>query len=188
MKTYKVKNYKGNLLESVKKFQETHKGMKIVEAFEQADLLNIAAEPVPEDPNTTEPTPPDVAAQIETADPIMDFGCKLLMFGTKVHAWHLNCERNSQHLALKDLYEACDDVADRILEAQIGRTGKPVTALTADYSDLTFTEESINEIAAIKNEGASLIGQGPGLAGLDNILGEFCETCDSVIYKLIRLV
>ena len=32
MKTYKVKNYKGNLVESLKKFSEKYKGMRITEA------------------------------------------------------------------------------------------------------------------------------------------------------------
>lgn len=44
MKTYKVKNYKGNLVESLSKFQKSHKGMKIVEACEDGDDLKIKAE------------------------------------------------------------------------------------------------------------------------------------------------
>lgn len=44
MKTYKVKNYKGNLVESLSKFQKSHKGMKIVEAVEDGDDLKIKAE------------------------------------------------------------------------------------------------------------------------------------------------
>ncbi len=44
MKTFKVKNYKGNLVESLSKFQKSHKGMKIVEACEDGDDLKIKAE------------------------------------------------------------------------------------------------------------------------------------------------
>ena len=44
MKTYKVKNYKGNLVESLKKFSESHKGMKIVEACEDGNDLKIKVE------------------------------------------------------------------------------------------------------------------------------------------------
>ena len=44
MKTYTVKNYKGNLVESLKKFSDSHKGMKIVEACENEDGLKIKAE------------------------------------------------------------------------------------------------------------------------------------------------
>lgn len=44
MKTYTVKNYKGNLVESLKKFSDLHKGMKIVEACEDEDGLKIKAE------------------------------------------------------------------------------------------------------------------------------------------------
>ena len=44
MKTYKVKNYKGNLVESLSKFQKSHKGMKIVEACEDGNNLKIKAE------------------------------------------------------------------------------------------------------------------------------------------------
>lgn len=45
MKTFKVKNYKGNLVESLSKFQKSHKGMKIVEAVEDDEELKIKAEP-----------------------------------------------------------------------------------------------------------------------------------------------
>lgn len=44
MKTFKVKNYKGNLVESLSKFQKSHKGMKIVEAVEDGKDLKIQAE------------------------------------------------------------------------------------------------------------------------------------------------
>ena len=44
MKTYTVKNYKGNLVESLKKFSNSYKGMKIVEACEDGDDLKIKAE------------------------------------------------------------------------------------------------------------------------------------------------
>lgn len=46
MKTYKIKNYKGNLVESLKKFSDSHKGMKIVEAIEEDGSLKIKAESV----------------------------------------------------------------------------------------------------------------------------------------------
>lgn len=46
MKTYKVKNYKGNIVESLKKFSESHKEMKIVEVVEVEDGLKIKAEEV----------------------------------------------------------------------------------------------------------------------------------------------
>lgn len=44
MKTFKIKNYKGNIVESLKRFSESHKGMKIVEACEDGDNLKIKAE------------------------------------------------------------------------------------------------------------------------------------------------
>lgn len=44
MKTFKVKNYKGNIIESLSKFQKSHKGMKIVEACEDGKALKIKAE------------------------------------------------------------------------------------------------------------------------------------------------
>ena len=44
MKTFKVKNYKGNIVESLKKFSDSHKGMKIIEASEVEDVLKIKAE------------------------------------------------------------------------------------------------------------------------------------------------
>ena len=44
MKTYKVKNYKGNLVESLSKFQESYKDMKIIEAVEEGNTLKIKVE------------------------------------------------------------------------------------------------------------------------------------------------
>ena len=44
MKTYKIKNYKGNLVESLSKFAKSHKGMRIVEAVEDEDELKVKAE------------------------------------------------------------------------------------------------------------------------------------------------
>lgn len=41
MKNFTVKNYKGNLVESLKKFSDSHKGMKIVEAKEVDNELKI---------------------------------------------------------------------------------------------------------------------------------------------------
>lgn len=45
MKKYTIKNYKGNLLESLSNFKKKYPGMKIVEAVEQDDnRLDIVAE------------------------------------------------------------------------------------------------------------------------------------------------
>lgn len=46
MKKYTIKNYKGNLVESLKKFSEKYKGMRIVEAVEDPDekALKVTAE------------------------------------------------------------------------------------------------------------------------------------------------
>ena len=48
MKTYKIKNYKGNIVESLSRFQKNHKGMRIVEAAVDDKNLNIKAEAVTE--------------------------------------------------------------------------------------------------------------------------------------------
>lgn len=58
MKTYKVKNYKGNLVESLKKFSDSHKGMKIVEACEDGDDLKIKAEESAENTSIKEEVEP----------------------------------------------------------------------------------------------------------------------------------
>ena len=44
MKTYKIKNYKGNIVESLTKFAKSHEGMKIVEATEDGSNLKIVVE------------------------------------------------------------------------------------------------------------------------------------------------
>lgn len=41
MKTFKIKNYKGNIVESLKKFSESHKGLKIVQTYLEGDDLKI---------------------------------------------------------------------------------------------------------------------------------------------------
>ena len=185
MKKYRIKNYKGNLIESVSKFQKTHSKMRIVEAFEDEMGLAIAAEP-----NTTNPY--DTVDQQETVpadqqdpiDRISAFGAKLLMFGVEVHLWHLNCRKYAQHLALQELYEACDDIGDKLVEAVIGINAKPVACPVADMT-CDFTEHSIDKILAMKGEAASLAGC--GYAGIDNVLDDFCEICNSVVYKLKQL-
>ena len=190
MKKFTVKNYKGNLLESAKKFQESHKDLRIVEAFEEEDLLRLNAEPVEQPVPAEIPDPlakEEPAAKLNTIDQIAAFGSKLLIFGVEVHLWHLNCARNAEHLALKELYEACDDVGDRLLEAVIGQTNVPATFVPME-GDSNYTEASIDKIAAIKNEASELTKRLDIDAGFDNILGDFCETCNSVIYKLKRLV
>lgn len=192
MKKFIVKNYKGNLIESVKKFQEEHKGLRIVEAFEQEDLLKLSTEPVEQPALDTSAEPPapateeEPATQLSTVDQVAAFGSKLLVFGVEVHLWHLNCARNAEHLALKELYEACDDVGDRLLEAAIGQTNVPATFVSMD-GDSNYTEASIDKIVAIKNEANELTRRLDLDAGFENILGDFCETCNSVIYKLKRL-
>lgn len=44
MKTYKIKNYKGNLVESLSKFQESHKDMKVIGVLEENNELKINTE------------------------------------------------------------------------------------------------------------------------------------------------
>lgn len=49
MKTFKVKNYKGNITESLKKFSKKYKDMHIIEAIEDKDILRIKAKEINED-------------------------------------------------------------------------------------------------------------------------------------------
>lgn len=46
MKTYRVKNYKGNIVESLKRFSVSHKDVRIVEAVEDGDDLKIKTEAI----------------------------------------------------------------------------------------------------------------------------------------------
>ena len=186
MKKFTIKNYKGNLLESISKFQESHKDLKIVEAVEdEVGDLAILAEPStnPLDSNAISSQP----VEQNPIDEIFTFGSRLLMFGIEVHLWHLNCSRNGQHLALKDLYEACDDCGDRLLEAALGIAGGTATisATSPDVNLGTFDENSIAKIIAMKSEAAALVGKID--PGIDNILSDFVEISNSVIYKLKRL-
>lgn len=195
MKKYIIKNYKGNLVESLKQFSKTHKKMKIVEAIEDADFLRISAEPNVSNPEissiSSEEHMDDVdTKQIDESDSILNFGCRLLFFAVLVHFWHLNCSRNSEHVALQELYEACTDTGDALLEARIGMLHKPIEKCdgydSMAASTLAYNQGSIDEICNIKAEAESLSNQNFG-NGISNILDDFCQTCDSVIYKLTRL-
>ena len=188
MKKFKVKNYKGNLLESLKKFQDTHKELRVVEAYDEGDMLAVAAEPLPPLPPPAETNVPPVEPVDNPTNPVFDFGCRLLMFGVKAHIWHLNCTKYGQHLALKDLYEKCDEAGDALLEAEIGIVGAPIDHFGFDLNgaNLDFSEASIDEIEAIKSSAEALASQGFG-NGINNILDDFCATCNSIIYKLKRL-
>lgn len=46
MKKYTIKNYKGNIVESLTRFAKTHKGIRIVEAKEEDEELKIKTEAV----------------------------------------------------------------------------------------------------------------------------------------------
>ena len=92
---------------------------------------------------------------------------------------------------LKELYEACDDVGDRLLEAALGICGGYIennSELGDDYQfgNLRYEDGCIEKIIDIREEAATLAGN-YAEEGIKNILGDFCETCDSVIYKLKRL-
>lgn len=168
MKKYTVKNYKGNLVESLEKFRKSHRKMRIVEAVENDEFLTIVADEY-------------------LYAPLFDFGSKLLMFGVEVHLWHLNCDNANAHAALKELYEACDDVGDRLLEALIGIYGGTVTihAASTETEVGRYDKSCIDKISAMKEEAAGLAPESP--AGISSILDSFCEACNSVIYKLKQL-
>lgn len=116
-----------------------------------------------------------------------DFGVKLLMFATEVHFWHLNCDTNSAHEALKELYEAFTDLADKLIEAVIGSTNQPIKPSmdNIDFGDLQYGDGCIEKIRSIGSEAANLIDNED--EGINNILGDVCEACDSAVYKLTRL-
>lgn len=188
---YIVENYKGNIVEALKKFSTQFKGAKILEAVTTPDGLEITA-------NVASPAiDTEVAAQeapvvepekekLMPFDLVRILGSKILMFGLEVHMWHLNCSKNSEHLALKELYEACDDIGDRLLEATIGCTGKPVNIIYDNASSEYEKESCLTKIGNFRYRADKLIGKTEN-GGIDNILGEFCEICNSVIYKLSRL-
>lgn len=165
-------NSKGKLIGSLKQFVESKKTLK------ESD--EVAAMGVASDSTSI------VTSQ--SADPIFDFGTRLLMFSVLVHIWHLNCRKYGQHLALKDLYEACDDAGDALLEAEIGIKNEALNEFGYDLNgiDLNFTEVSITRIAEYKEEAERLSRQDFG-GGISNILDDFAATCNSVIYKLKRL-
>ena len=116
------------------------------------------------------------------------FASKAMFFSVLVHFWHLNCDSNSQHLALKDLYESLDDNADKLLEAVIGQTGESIKITNPGFEFKgEFTEEAIGQIKAIKDEASKLEAAVEDNPGIANVLADIVEDCDSAIYKLTRL-
>ena len=75
MKTFKVKNYKGNIVESLSKFQKSHKGIKIVEACEDGDDLKIKTEEVQ---NINEAMRTHSGHEVDSEDLTIDGMIKLL--------------------------------------------------------------------------------------------------------------
>lgn len=118
---------------------------------------------------------------------ISDFGINLLFFATQAHFWHLNCEKNIQHVTLQDLYEKCEEYADKILESVIGITNAPCkpTMSEFDCGDLVYDESCISKIEKLKESAQELLDC--EYEGINNVLGDLCELCDEVIYKLKRL-
>ena len=120
---------------------------------------------------------------------LLDFGATLLMFATEVHIWHLNCERNSIHVALQDLYETTTDIADKLLEAVMGITGSKLENKPENqdyvFGNLIYSEACIDRIRQMEATAEVLIPT--GFSGVDNILADFCEKCDEVVYKLKQL-
>ena len=127
------------------------------------------------------------ASQTNETSSIGDFGVKLLMFATEVHFWHLNCNTNAAHEALKELYEAFTDLADKLMEAIIGSTNQPIkpSMENIEFGDLQYGDGCIEKIRSIGSEAANLIDNED--EGINNILGDVCEACDSAVYKLTRL-
>ena len=132
-----------------------------------------------------------VKESAEATDSLKDiaaFASKAMFFSVLVHFWHLNCGSNAQHLALKDLYESLDDNADKLLEAVIGQIGESVNITNPGFEFKgEFTEESIEQVKAIKDEASKLEATVEGNPGIANVLADIVEDCDSAIYKLKRL-
>lgn len=117
------------------------------------------------------------------------FASRVMFFSVLVHFWHLNCGRNGQHLALKDLYESLDDNADKLLEAVIGQTGDSVkiTNPGIDFKAEFSEDSSIAMIKELRADAVKLEASVEGNPGIANVLADIVEDCDSAIYKLTRL-
>jgi hypothetical protein len=132
--------------------------------------------------------PQEVAAEGNAGS--CDFGIELMMLGTQVHFWHINCAKGSEHDALQQLYYALTDQADRILEAYVSRTKASVTAgseLNFDFGDLEFNkEEAIGILEDVRDEADTLAKESGDDQALCNILGDVSESLSTAIYKLSR--
>ena len=97
-----------------------------------------------------------------------------------------NLGKQTDHADKFDMTVITDN-ADKILEAVIGITNQPATPTedSFDFGDLVFNEGCIDKIREIGEEAAKL--QDGDDEGLNNILGDVCEDCNSAVYKLTRL-
>lgn len=95
MKTYRIKNYKGNLVESLSKFQKKYPGMKICEATEEDKELKIKCNKSGETNKSNE-------------------SCKINEgYGSQI--WIVSCKKNGKRIgvvAVCDSEEKAEDLAD----------------------------------------------------------------------------
>lgn len=130
----------------------------------------------------------DIEDFISDEDILISFGSRLLAFGVRAHFWHLNCNTDAAHLALKDLYEACDSTGDKLLESVMSQMTGIINSANISqdmFNSLGFDSSSITEIIQLRNDAEDLMAIAN--EGIKNILADFVETCDTVIYKLNRL-
>lgn len=193
MKKYTIKNFKGNMIESLKKFQNNHPKCKINEAVVNGNELALLVKDIEDKTNSS--CDSDENCTNNRFNKVFAFGYKLLNFGVKAHIWHLNARKNSIHMTLQDLYETCDDVGDKLIEAVIGLTG---TDIDIDNLDCVYECDTnstslkdcnisiVDNIRQIKCE-AEAISSLKIDVGISNVLDDFCASLNSIIYKLSRL-
>lgn len=121
---------------------------------------------------------------------VQNFGIMLLMLGTQVHFWHINCHTSGEHECLADLYDELEDGADKLLENIVSKTKSSVLAgneLSFDFGTLEFDkDEVIGILEDARDEAESMVKQYSDDEGLSNILADVSEKLSVAIYKLSR--
>lgn len=121
---------------------------------------------------------------------VQNFGIMLLMLGTQVHFWHINCHTSGEHECLADLYDELEDGADKLLENIVSKTKSSVIAgneLSFDFGTLEFDkDEVIGILEDARDEAESMVKQYSDDEGLGNILTDISEKLSVAIYKLSR--
>lgn len=108
-----------------------------------------------------------------------DLVLSLLNARTQLHVWHWQTTSLAQHKALGKLYEACGDIADRMMESWMGNNERPQFQGVEmdDLGDYESVEQLDKYLNLLANNLTSLQGVTSDILNMrDELLGEVNKT------------